>query len=602
MSYESLLIGDFIQSNLEIGKGEHSVVYRGSLRGLQCAGKKVLLAQDSCKDSFHRECVLHSNQRHPNIVQLLGIWLSPEPVLVTELFPMNLSSCLESHKDLRDPVKADILLSVTKGLNFLHDRPTPIPHLGLSSENILLTSHFQAKISDLSTSRFGYDGGAVIHHSVFMPPELLSGGNGINELKVDVFSFGCIAIHVISQCYPTPSKQVLSQSEWKRRECYLAQTSSLSSIVPIVKRTLATEPNERPEISEVMKSIEDTATCPPSTIEELERSHEKYTSVIYENPEEESSQQSSNNVNIVKQLQETKSALFASRQNASALQGKLSTCLSIIDELKQNSTLKENIAKLLENQVKTANENMAKVKESCDLELSRMKEALETERANTSDSTKALIALQENAEKLQKDLDVSNSTVNELQHKVNCYLQKISTLEEEIVVLDTNLKKMEASAKNNEELEGIIAVCEEDQSRLEIIMFNQQAQIDSLHQQLGASKNLVENLQEDAAKLQGLLDSAINEKTNIVNKHQSEVAALTSALELCALKENSQKLEIDVLKEKNKHLKENAHSLTSSLDTTNKHLTNLRQLTNELLRKQDEHLKSIDHIKRKLFL
>ena len=85
----------------ELGRGAYGVVVEVKLHGLLCAGKKLhdaLLqysdrqAQEEALMKFAEECLLHSRQRHPNIVQLIGVCFRPRssiPTLVMEYLPMS---------------------------------------------------------------------------------------------------------------------------------------------------------------------------------------------------------------------------------------------------------------------------------------------------------------------------------------------------------------------------------------------------------------------------------------------------------------------------------------------------------------------------------
>ena len=90
----------------ELGHGSYATVLELQYMGLKCAGKKiheVLLRQGSSSYPVHRfeeECRLLSQVRHPNIVQFLGVYIQKKedlPILVMELLPTNLATCIENH-------------------------------------------------------------------------------------------------------------------------------------------------------------------------------------------------------------------------------------------------------------------------------------------------------------------------------------------------------------------------------------------------------------------------------------------------------------------------------------------------------------------------
>ena len=96
--------------------------------------------------------------------------------------------------------KLSILMDTCHGLQFLHSQN--IIHRDLSSNNILLTKHLVAKISDLGMAKIippdlqkhTQAPGTV----VFMPPEALSVNPQYGK-PIDIFSVGCVCVHVISR-------------------------------------------------------------------------------------------------------------------------------------------------------------------------------------------------------------------------------------------------------------------------------------------------------------------------------------------------------------------------------------------------------------------
>ena len=75
-------------------------------------------------------------------------------------------------------VKLSMLLDVSRGLWYLHTHHPPIVHRDLSPNNILLTSQFVAKISDLGVAKvIQADSENIMTRAPgtvdFMPPEAL---------------------------------------------------------------------------------------------------------------------------------------------------------------------------------------------------------------------------------------------------------------------------------------------------------------------------------------------------------------------------------------------------------------------------------------------
>ena len=201
------------------------------------------------------------------------------PMLVMEYLPLSLTQCLETHQDLPLQIKYSILLDVAKGLNYLHCKRPPIVHRDLTANNILLTSNFIAKISDLGVSRMAdtfkqqqlttAPGIAVV-----MPPEALS-DNPSYDHKLDVFSYGCLILHVFTHQWPIPTAQYIPSTspsrigsfdlvtEWNRRSKYTTAISSDNPFFSFTKSCLDNDPKKRPTMSDAIICAEHAVSSLP---------------------------------------------------------------------------------------------------------------------------------------------------------------------------------------------------------------------------------------------------------------------------------------------------------------------------------------------------
>ena len=136
----------------------------------------------------------------------------------------------------------------------------------------------------------------------------------------------------------------------------------------------------------------------------------------------------------------------------------------------------------------------------------------------------------------------------------------------------------------------------ENQERLQAIASNQQAQIDSLHQQLNtttANNVLLETTKNNLVLLQ---DTILQDKADIIDQHQAEVTALRAANDLTAVRQQALELEINILQEENKQLTESTVSLKESLNTTMRHLKEQTDLVKKLSPTQDRLLEAVANI------
>jgi len=105
--------------------------------------------------------------------------------------------------DLLLLVKAHNLYDATCGLQYLHGQEKPIIHCDITAKNVLLNTNFEAKIADLrlakvteTNKKLSAASGNICH----MPLEAIADYNK----NFDVFSFGCVTIHTITEKFPIP--------------------------------------------------------------------------------------------------------------------------------------------------------------------------------------------------------------------------------------------------------------------------------------------------------------------------------------------------------------------------------------------------------------
>ena len=248
--------------------------------GLPCAAKKVHpgLMQGRpeekayISDNFARECRQHSRQRHPNIVQLLGVYFSREsdlPLMVLELMSTSLSDFIDKNPGLPLALKNQMLIDVGLGLLHLHSQRPPIIHRDLTANNVLLTDHLTAKIADLGVARIlNLAPGAALTMAPgtrsHMPPEALTPNPDYNE-KLDIFSFGNIMIHLFSERWilslpafredPNSPRRKIPLSEIEKRSEYLALIGEDHSHLSLIHDCLEEFPDYRPSTVVVVERL-----------------------------------------------------------------------------------------------------------------------------------------------------------------------------------------------------------------------------------------------------------------------------------------------------------------------------------------------------------
>ena len=284
-----------------MGSGCYGTVYAVEVDGVQCIAKRVqdiLLGEGGQEDvggdqrramqlKFRQECILLSKIRHPNIVQFMGVRYGRDMydlTLVMERLPMDLQKCLEKcQKDkffVPLSIRFSILLDVTYGLLHLHNRS--ILHRDLTAGNILLTSSMRAKIADLGVSRV-----VEARHSqklsklpgavAYMPPEALKDSAEYN-LKLDVFSFGVLALFVALQEFPEFSWEYVpdyvvakGEAELYKRRKWISTIGEQHFLYPLIHQCLQDNSVVRPTTMELNVMIKQLSDKFPRQFKDINR-------------------------------------------------------------------------------------------------------------------------------------------------------------------------------------------------------------------------------------------------------------------------------------------------------------------------------------------
>ena len=289
--FEDLILKGIMPLNCkELGRGAYGKVYKVEYCELVCAAKEIhsILVEGVNEDerrrivqSFVKECHQCSKLRHPNIVQFMGVYYPSQmstaginqlPVMVMEMMSNSLTKFVEEYHDIPVHVKFSIVHDVSLGLCYLHGQDQPIVHRDLSPNNILLTAHHVAKISDLGVAKVVRTDSRKTLTKVpgtvdFMPPEATTSSPKYGT-PMDVFSFAGIVLHTFNQCWPSPederkydsvNRKMIALLETERRQKHLARmTGPGKALKPLVEQCLDCDPALRPKITIVCKRIQVT--------------------------------------------------------------------------------------------------------------------------------------------------------------------------------------------------------------------------------------------------------------------------------------------------------------------------------------------------------
>ena len=259
-------------------RGSFGKVIALDFRGVHCVGKELHpiifdFGTDASQiqiilQKFFDEIVLLSRMKHSNIVRFVGIFYKQNvtlPVLVMEKMECSLHEYLSTYErgSIGEETALNILLDVSKGLVYLH-KEMKVAHRDLSSNNILLTADLTAKIADHGSARVlerpgGWNPWNKLTQNPdtmdFMPPEALKEPPEYT-VSTDVFSFGCLIVHINTHKWPSPTPVPKGEfvSEIARRQEYISEMLD-SYLLPMVLQCLIEQSTERPTSMDVMNSL-----------------------------------------------------------------------------------------------------------------------------------------------------------------------------------------------------------------------------------------------------------------------------------------------------------------------------------------------------------
>ena len=297
----------------ELGRGAYGKVYAVKYCQTVCAAKQIhsILIEDVGEaerrltiDSFLRECRQCSMLRHPNVIQFLGVYYPTGasganrmrlPVMVMEMMADSLTSFVEKHEKIPVHIKYSIVHDVSLGLCYLHNHNPPIIHRDLSPNNVYLTAHHVAKISDLGVAKvIKADSRKTMTKAPgtvdFMPPESLT-RSPVYGPPMDVFSFGGIILHTFNQQWPSPidaiqfdpkTRRKIALLEVEQHQQYLDKMIGEAEVLkPLVEECLDDDPALRPTIAIICERVQvnegvHIKECPQDVITVLQQNtHQK---------------------------------------------------------------------------------------------------------------------------------------------------------------------------------------------------------------------------------------------------------------------------------------------------------------------------------------
>ena len=265
----------------KLGEGTFGTVHACSFNATPCAVKQLREDKESSVQllaNMLREHDAMMGLRHPNVVLLLGI--ATDHVrrvgIVLELLEISLLELLHDiaeYKEFRTwhASLLSIASDVAKGVAYLHSNN--VLHRNLKPGNVLLSDSWVAKVADFGSSANGKPGSAAEGEGIhgmpsYMSPEVARGENN-QTAAVDVWSFGCLLVHMGTLCPPyfalkckhamdivrvvqrgdvSPVQALLDDSERREYRCP-------AIIVALAKQCCHREPTQRPDMPAIAGAL-----------------------------------------------------------------------------------------------------------------------------------------------------------------------------------------------------------------------------------------------------------------------------------------------------------------------------------------------------------
>ncbi|KAJ9147256.1 hypothetical protein P3X46_029434 [Hevea brasiliensis] len=272
---------DLLRASAEVlGKGTFGTTYKATLEMGVVVAVKRLKDVTVTEKEFREKIESVGKINHENLVPSRAYYYNKdEKLLVYDYMPMgSLSALLHGNRGAgRTPLNWDtrsgIALGAARGIAHLHSHGPAISHGNIKSSNILLTTSFEARVSDFGLAHLAGPTPTPNRIDGYRAPEVTD-ARKVSQ-KADVYSFGILLLELLTGKAPTHSHlndegvdlprwvQSVVRDEWTSEVFdlellrYQNVEEDMVQLLQLAINCTAQYPDNRPSMAEMRDQIEE---------------------------------------------------------------------------------------------------------------------------------------------------------------------------------------------------------------------------------------------------------------------------------------------------------------------------------------------------------